>query len=379
MTEYTHTWLEIEQKAIQHNIRQFQRLVGKNVAIMPIVKSNAYGHGMVEVAKICTDYGVDWLGVVNLSEALKLRQTKIKTRILVLSYLDDFKEINQALQQNIDLAVYDLKTAQQIAKRASRLKRAARIHVKIDTGTSRLGILYHQGLEFIKKVNKLPNLKINGLFTHYAASEENQPYTYQQTKRFNQLIRETQDHQIEIPLKHASCSASAMVLPNSYFNLIRLGISLYGLWPSKLSRRIAQRNIPWLNLKPALTWKTKIIQIKTLPQNTPIGYGCTYKTKKKTNIAILPVGYWEGFDRHLSNKGEVLVHGQRCPIRGRVCMNLTMVELGNSIKARVGDEVTLIGSQGKESLSADDLAEKIGTINYEIVTRINPILPRIII
>jgi alanine racemase len=364
------SWIEISKSAILHNLAQYQRLVGKEVVVMPIIKSNAYGHGMVPVAKLLSPK-VKWLGVVSLGEALELRKNKIKNRIFVLSYAQS-RYLSEGIKQEIDLPVYDLAYAKIISKTTQQLKKKARIHIKIDTGASRVGVLAKEALLFIKKVKSLPNLEIVGLYSHFAASEENQIYTKFQLANFNKVLAELEKARINIPYRHFACSAAALVEPKAHFNLIRLGLGLYGLWPSPLAKRIAQRQYPWLNLKPALAWKTKISQVKEIPAGTKVGYGCTYTAKRKIKIAVLPVGYWEGYDRHLSNKGEVLIKNKKCPVVGRICMNLTMVDISKVRGVKAGDEVVLLG----KGITAEDLAEKIVTINYEVVTRINPILER---
>jgi len=365
------SWLEISKSAILHNLAQYQRIVGKKVEIMPIVKSNAYGHDMIEVAKLVAPK-VNWLGVVSLGEALALRQNNIKKRIFVLSYAQA-RYLKEGIKQGIDLPVYDLEYAKMISKQASQLKKIAKVHIKIDTGTSRVGILPKVAVEFIKKVSLLPNLKIEGVYSHFAASEENQTFTKFQLQSFNQVLADFKKEGINIPIKHFACSAAALVEPKSHFNLIRLGLGLYGLWPSEQAKKIALTQYPWLKLKPALVWKTKVIQVKDIPAGTKVGYGCSYTAKKKMKLGVLAVGYWEGYDRHLSNQGEVLIKNKRCRVLGRVCMNLIMVDISKVRGVKAGDEVILLG----KGVPAEELAEKIGTINYEIITRINPVLPRI--
>ena len=365
------SWVEISKSAILHNLGQYQRIVGKSVEVMPIVKSNAYGHGMIAVAKLVSPK-VNWLGTVSLGEALKLRKNKIKKRIFVLSYGQP-ELLEKGIAQNIELPIYDLKFAKKVSQIAKKLKKTAKVHIKIDTGTSRVGVLAREAVDFIKKVDQLSDLKIAGVWSHFAASEENQNYTKRQLESFNQVLAQLTKEGIKIPHVHFACSAAALVEPKAHFNLIRLGLSLYGLWPSEQAKKIALKQYPWLNLKPALTWKTKIIQVKVIPAGTKVGYGCTYTAKNKTKLAVLPVGYWEGYDRHLSNIGEVMVKGKRCQVLGRVCMNLTMVDVSKVKNVKAGDEAILLG----EKVPAEELAEKIGTINYEVITRINPELKRV--
>jgi len=370
------TWIEINKKNIKDNLKQIRKIVGEKVKIMAVVKSNAYGHGIIEIAKIASESEADWLGVINLDEAIKIRKSGIKAPIFILSYWDDenLKRIRDI--RSIDFPVYNLIQAKTLSDFGKKIKKKVNIHIKIDTGTSRLGIMPEQTINFVKRIKKLPNLKIRGIFSHFAASETNIKYTNLQIKRFQNLINKLEKNNINIPIKHISCSASTLISFKSHFDLVRIGLMMYGLWPSEKTKKTASKKYPWFKLKPALSWKTKIIQVKEVSKNTPIGYDCSYKTKKRTKLAILPVGYNEGYDRHLSNIGQVLICGKRCFIRGRICMNLTIVDVTKLKDVKVGDEVVLIGKQGKEYISAEEIAKKIGTINYEVVTRINPLIPR---
>ena len=380
------SWVEVSRSALLYNVKQYQRLIGSNASVLPVIKSNAYGHGMLGVAKILAPK-VRWLGVVNLAEALELRRVGIKKKILVLSYAQP-ELLGQGITQDVSLPVYTEAFARQISKMARSVGRVARLHIKIDTGTSRVGFLPGEVAGVIKRIDQLPNIAIEGVWSHFASSEENQSFTSQQLKKFSQVLARLEKEGIEIPFKHFACSAAMVTTPAAYFNLARLGLSLYGLWPSKKVELIARHRYPWLSLKPALAWKTKIIQIKDVPAGSKISYGGTATVKKKTKLAVLAVGYWEGFDRRLSSRGQVLIGGRRCPVLGRICMNLTMVDVSKVKNVKAGDEVVLVGQQacppkpggrrrGRGVVTADELAEKIGTINYEVVTRINPLLSRV--
>ncbi|PIS42100.1 MAG: alanine racemase [Candidatus Kerfeldbacteria bacterium CG08_land_8_20_14_0_20_40_16] len=371
------TWVEIEKDAIKHNLAVFQKVVGPHVKLMPIVKSNAYGHGMVGIAEIASDFGVDYLGVVNLAEALELRKNHILTPILVLSYFD-LGSIEEALENNIELTVYDRETVRKISEEAKKLNKRARLHVKIDTGTARLGILAKEAAEFIDDIKDIKGIELVGIFTHFADSENaDWTYTNQQILEFKNLLFHLQKRNITIPLMHAACSAAALVSADTHFNLVRVGISLYGLWPSEETKQKVSSKYSWLELKPALTWKTKIVQIKELEKRSPVGYGCSYKTSKKTRLAIIPVGYHEGYSRLLSNKGEALINGKIVPVIGRVCMNLTMIDVTKVRDIKVGEEVILIGKKNGQEITAEEIAKKTNTINYEVITRINPLIPRV--
>lgn len=376
------TWLEISKSSLIHNLKQFKRLVGDKTQLMAVVKSNAYGHDLVECAEIFEKAGADWLGVVNLDEALALKRASVRKPVMVLSYFntstDSLKHLLQAVKKGVRLPIYDLKTAKWLSRIALKAHKTAHLHVKIDTGTSRLGVLPRESVGLIKRLLKLPNLQLEGLFSHLADSENpNQTFTHKQIDIFEKIIKNLEKSGIDIPIKHMACSAAIILNKRSWFDMVRVGISLYGLYSVKNGWQKVRQKYPWFSLKPALSWYTKIIQVKELPADTNIGYGLTYKTKKKTKIAVLPIGYWEGYDRKLSNSGEVLIHGQRAPVLGRVCMNITMVDVSHIPNVRVGDRATLIGRDGDEEVTADKLAKKIGTINYEVVTRINPLLKRI--
>lgn len=367
------SWVEILKSAILHNLAQFQKIVGRNTAIMPIVKSNAYGHGLVEIAKLISPK-VKWLGAADLSEALALRKNKIKNRIFVLSYAQS-RYLKDGLKQGIDLPVYDLDDARLISNFAGRLKKNAKVHIKIDTGTGRVGVLLKDAVEFIKAIKKLPNLKIEGIYSHFASAEDDLKYTTFQLKNFEKILAELKKAGIEIPIKHFACTAAILNKPQARFNLCRLGLGLYGLWPSAAVKNCVLKRYPGFELKPALSWKTKIIQIKEIAKGARIGYGGTYIAKKKMKLAVLAAGYWEGYDRRLSNKGIVIIKKTRCPVVGRVCMNLTMVDVSPVKSVKAGDEALLLGG----GVTAENLAEIISTINYEVVARINPLLKRILI
>ncbi|MFA7662591.1 MAG: alanine racemase [Patescibacteria group bacterium] len=371
--------VEISKLAFKHNLGLFRKNLKPNTKLMTVVKSNAYGHGMIEMARLAVEFGSDWLATANLSEAIELRNAKIKNPILVLSYYAlDEKDLRFAIKANISLVVYSEEQIKFIDKLAKNLNKKAKIHIKVDTGTSRLGILINQAFDFIKKTSHYKNIEIEGLFSHFAASEENQKFTKYQLAAFKKLIVKLNNAGINIAFKHFACSAAIMSQADSRFDMVRLGIAAYGLWPSTQAIKLARHNFgKKFNLKPVLSLYTKIVQLKEVQKGTCIGYGCTKIVNQKTKLAILPVGYWEGFDRRLSNKAEVIIAGKRCSVLGRVCMNLIIVDVTKLKKIQVGEKVTLIGRDGKVEVTADEWAKHIGTINYEIITRINPLVKRI--
>ncbi|MFA5070152.1 MAG: alanine racemase [Patescibacteria group bacterium] len=374
--KYLSTWVEISKSALLHNLDQFIRLAGKMAKICPIVKSNAYGHDMCQTAKTLQKRPIWGFGVVNLEEGLLLRKNGIRKPILVLGYVNG--DLKEGIQKNLAFSVYSLDLARQLNILALKQNKKVNIHLKVDVGTSRLGILPADLKNDIKEIKKLSNLRIEGIFSHLADSENKDwSFTRKQLRLFDKIIGLAEGRDQRIPLKHIACSAAALGSSDSLYDLIRPGISLYGFWPSRACRLKASKIYPWLSLKPALSWQTKIIQIKKLPPNTNIGYGRTFKTNRTVKLAVLPVGYAEGLDRRLSNKGEVLISGRRCPILGRVCMNMVMVDVSAVKKVRPGDKATLIGRQGRAEITAEELAADQNTINYEVVTRINPQVKRI--
>lgn len=370
------TWIEISRLALIYNAKQFKKVLGKT-QFMAVVKSNAYGHGSFVVSKTIEPF-VDWFGTANGAEALALRQMGIKKPILVLNYYERYL-MESLVAQSIALVVYDIKQAQAISLEAKKLKKKARIHIKVGTGLSRLGVFARDAVRFTKKVQNLPNIEVEGLFSHFASSEDDPTFTQIQLGHFRKIIQDLESQYIFIPLKHIACTSSSLAFPESRFDLVRIGVGLYGLKSYKSINSLVQKINPGFDLKRVMTWKTTILAVKDLPVGAFVGYGRTFVTPKQTKLAILPVGYNEGYDRKLSNLGEVLIGGKRCKVRGRVYMNLLSVDVTGVKNVKPGDEAVLIGKQGKEEIYVDELANIVGTINYEIVTRINPTIPRILV
>lgn len=369
------TWLEIDALAFEHNVAQYKALVAP-AQFAPVIKSNAYGHGIELIAQLCEkSSSVDRICVVNLSEAVKLRTCGVSKPILVLSIID--ADLALAAIHDIALVIYDIDTARRLNAVATHINRKVAVHIKVDTGLSRLGVLASTAFEFIKTVFQMPHIFIEGILTHLAESEsEDQTFTNQQLEIFKNLLLMLNKSGITIPLMHGSCSAALSANQNSHLTLNRGGIGVYGLWPSQANKAKAQSKIPGFSLKPILSWKTKIIQIKEVPAGSFIGYDRTHQVTRNSVLAVLPVGYWDGYDRGLSNKGKVVINQQHAPILGRISMNLTIVDVTDIQHVTLNDEVLLMANH--PGITADDLAMYAGTINYEIVTRINPLLPRIV-
>jgi alanine racemase len=351
------TWLEIDLGIIQSNLRRLQAL--SHTPVMAVLKANAYGHGLVEVGKAVEKAGAAWCGVARLEEALALRKAGIQCRLFVLGFVQP-AAIPSAARENIAVTIYDRDTALAYSMQIKNPALKLCVHAKFDTGMSRLGVFPEKGVEFVQWLHTLPGLEIEGAFTHFAKADDPlSPATDLQMKRFDDLIQSLQSIGLRPPIVHASNSAGTVYFPKAKFDLVRPGIALYGLSPSK------QAPVP-PDLKPALSWKSRLISVKILPAGSGVGYSHRYVTQKEERVGVIAIGYADGFRRVQGNK--VLIQGKHAPIIGNVCMDQSMVQLDEIPEARIGDEVVLIGKQGENQITADDLADNWGTINYEVVT-----------
>lgn len=362
------TWVEIDLEAIANNVHLLANMAAP-AKIMAILKADAYGHGMVKVARTVLNNGASWVGVATLSEAITLRQKGIEAPILVLSYLPAW-QAHDAIRFNISAAVFSEEVARAFSQAAADLNKEAHVQIKVDTGMGRLGLLPHEVLPFMKMLVQL-GLKIEGLYTHFATADETDlSLAYEQLHRFQQLLAELDQAGLRPRWVHAANTAGLLNLPEARFEMVRTGIGLYGLPPSHATL------LPE-NFRPALTFKTTVGQVKTLPPNSPVGYGATYYTKGAETIAIIPVGYADGFRRSPATWGEVLVKGQRAPLVGRVSMDQCAINVSHIPNVRQGDEVVLIGQQGTEKITAEEVAANLGTINYEVVSELLARVPRV--
>ena len=364
------TWTEIDLDAIAHNYHAIKSRLSKKTNILAVVKANAYGYGMIEVARRLQKEKVPYLGVACVDEGITLRRAGIRTPVLVLSSILP-KEAEYAVYYDLTLTVCDKELAAEIDRSARKLKKEALVHVKVDTGMGRLGVWHDEADRLIEDLLGFKHIIIEGIFTHFAsADEEDVRYTMQQIENFKRLAAEMEVSGIEIQYVHAANSAGAMLYKDSHFNMVRPGLMLYGLYPN-------QHLMSIVKLKPALSLKTRIIYLKNTPPGRFISYGRTHMTNRETIIATLPIGYADGLNRHLSNRGEMLVHGWRAPIIGRICMDHTMIDVGGIKGAKVGDEVVVIGSQKGETITVEDVADLLDTIPYEVVCWISARVPRI--
>ncbi len=371
-------WVEIDGSAPDWNLSQLRSCSDKGgILFCAVVKSNAYGHGVEQMVTLLPS--ADWFAVNCLDEGLELRSLGVRKPVLLLGHvlLDRLRE---AVEADLRLTVYNTETIEELG-RVLRPGETCRVHVKVETGTGRQGIFPSEVPGFVSLARGTPGIVVEGLSTHFANIEDtlNHDYAEGQLSEFRGALDQLRRTGNLPEVVHAACTAATILFPETHFNMLRTGIGLYGLWPSRetfLSARSVGRMVP--DLRPVLSWKTRLVQIKELPQGSYIGYGCTYRTSRWTRLGVLPVGYADGYDRKCGNSAHVLVRGKRAPVLGRVCMNLIMVDLTDIPDARLEDEVVLLGRDGEESISAETMAEWVGTINYEVVTRISPFLPRVI-
>jgi len=370
--------IEISRSALVRNIGQFRRLIGPRRKFMAVVKANAYGHGLRETASIALENGVDWLGVHSVEEGAALRDAGVTRPILVLGYVP-FGELDEAVARDLRIIVYNRPTIGRLAAAARRRGKKAVVHVKVETGTGRQGVDVPDVWPFVRDILRHEGLVLEGLSSHFANIEDTTSHEYPrlQLEAYRTAVKTLRAHGVRVPVRHMSCTASTILFPETDFTMARVGIGLYGYWPSKETYLscLQEKREP-LALSPVLSWKARIAQIKKLGANACVGYGCTYKTTRPTVLAVVPVGYFDGYDRGLSNTAHVLVRGRRAPVRGRVAMDFFMADVTDIPGARLEDEVTLIGADGRERVTADDLASLAGTISYEILARINPLIPR---
>ncbi len=367
------TWVEIDLNAIANNTRRIKSMVGADVQVLISLKADAYGHGALKVARTTLHNGASMLGVATLSEATPLRQGGITAPILVFGYVPSW-QMREAVRQDITVTLYSSEAAQSLSRAAVALGKTVKVHVKVDTGMGRLGIREEQMDEIvtlIREIRVLPGLVLEGLYTHFAMADTlDKTHSLLQLERFQHVLHVLDEQGLRPPLVHASNSAATLSFPEARFDMVRPGIAIYGLDPS------AEVRIP-TGFRPALAFKTLVAQVKLIPAGECISYGCTFITERPTLVAVLPVGYADGFRRSPYNWGSVLISGQEAPLLGRVCMDQCMVDVTDIPHVRMGDEVVLIGQQGDATLTAEQVAQRLGTINYEVVAEILARVPRV--
>jgi alanine racemase len=366
------TWVEIDKSAIKHNYNTFRAFISKTVKFMSVVKSNAYGHNLVDFAKEQEKLGADYLAVDSVVEGLALRKEEIKKPILVLGYtLPEMFSI--AGENNIEVSISNFDYFTEINK--LKLKTPLKVHIKIDSGMHRHGFQVEEIKKVITEIKNSKNIEVVGLYTHFAAAKNPAfpKQTQNQINIFNTWREAFKKAEIKV-ITHTCATSGTIIFPEAHFDMVRVGIGLYGIWPSVETKAFINNKFI---LKPVLSWKTLVAEIKEVKNGEKIGYDFTEKLEKNSRIAILPIGYWHGFPRALSAIGQVIINGQKAKILGRVCMDIVMVDVTHIKGVKVGDEVTIIGRDGSTEVSVDDIAGLIEGSSYEIVTRINPLIKRI--
>ena len=377
------TWAEINLDAYAHNIRELRRVTRPSARLMAVVKANGYGHGSIEVAREALQNGAQYLGVARINEAIPLREAGLEVPILIFGYSPpDLAPL--LIDYELTQTVYSPSPASALSEQAPRKGKNINLPLTVDRGMGRLGFLLaattdtpddiaaQNSVRGIETITRLPGLAVEGIFTHFATADSaDKSYANLQLDRFMDLLSRLQKEGLEPPVRHAANSAALIDMPDSHLDMVRPGIATYGLHPSD------EVNKSMLDLRPVMSLKSRIIHLKRVPPGFNISYGITFQTKNHTTIATVPVGYADGFNRLLSSRGHMLVHGQRVPIVGRVCMDLTMLDVGEVSGVALEDEVVVFGEQGNETVTADEIASSLDTINYEIVSTITARVPRI--
>lgn len=365
-------WAEINLSALSSNIRAFRNILPVNVRLMAVIKADGYGHGAYETAKIALKEKASMLGVASLEEGISLRQKGIEAPVLILGYTEP-RQYRALLEAELIPTIFDWEAASLLSQEAGKLGKKAAVHVKLDTGMGRLGLSSPgETLNFLEKISKLPFISPEGIYTHFAAADRHdRSFTKKQLALFQNILDLCSKRGIEFSLRHAANSAAAIEYPETHFDMVRIGIGLFGYFPSGEVRRDR------IKLFPVMSLKSRIVYLKKVAAGTPISYGGTYTAPKDTTIATVALGYGDGYSRLLSNKGYMLVRGKKAPVVGTVCMDYTMLDVGMIPGVTEGDEVVACGCQGEEMITAEDLAGLLGTISYEILCNISGRVPRV--
>lgn len=367
---YNRIYAGINMDNLRYNISKMKSLRKPETKIMTIIKADAYGHGAVEIAKRINDLS-DYHGVATIDEAIELRNAGIETPILIIGYTDS-EDYDKLISYNITQAVYDIKECQKLSDTATGMGKTAKVHIKVDTGMARIGFpVSDTGVRDAIKLSDMPGIEIEGIFTHYARADEvNKNYSYEQKKKFLWFIESLEEAGITFKFKHIDNSAGTMEMNDDDFDMVRLGIVTYGLYPSEeIDRSVI--------IKPVMSLVAHVSHVKTLPAGVGVSYGWTYVTCKETKVATVTAGYADGYPRALSNKGRVIIHGEYAPIIGRVCMDQFMIDVTDISDVKVKDEVILIGGDNEKYISVEEVAAPAESFNYELVCNISRRVPRV--
>jgi alanine racemase len=365
----THALIDLD--AFRHNFGVIRKFIGSSVGIIAVVKANAYGHGMEIMTREAIRNGAAYLGVARTTEAIELRKAGISVPILLFEIIPpDY--IEQGVMYSVDMTLCTLEDAHRIESVSQRLRRKARVHLKIDTGMGRLGCHWHQGADFIERVARMAWIDVAAVYSHFATSEDPDPsFAQEQLRRFHDVLEEVERRKIEIPIKHMANTGAIVSLKESHFDLVRPGFMMYGYTPAREMSAASE-------LKPVLSLVARVSMLKKVQKGTSISYGRRYFAPHDTHIATVPIGYGDGYSRMLTGKAEVIIRGRRYPVAGAVSMDHVMVDVGPDTDVGVGDEVTIVGRGGSESISAWEIADRIGTIPYEVLCMVADRVPRVV-
>jgi alanine racemase len=371
------TWVEIDRAALLANTHACRQLIGPRCRLLALVKGNAYGHGLLETATALLAAGVDMLGVEAVGEAVMLRTEGITGPMLLVGPIPR-ANLSWLLSHRLTPLVGSPAQVQMLGEFARQASSELDVHLKFDTGMYRQGILLEELPLLLDLLAKYPGLCVRGVATHLARADEAEDpaWTRRQLDRFHAMVAMLAVAGLEAPIKHAANSAAALLWPETHLDMVRLGIALYGFWPGPDVEHACRGK---LTLCPVMTWKTRVAAVKSVPCGSSVGYSGSYVTTRPSRLAVLPLGYYDGYARSLSNLGRVLIHGQRAPVCGRVSMNLMTVDVSDIANVQPGDEVVLLGRQAASEITAEEMATWLGTIHYEVTTRINPLIPRLVI
>ena len=372
LKEIRAAWAEVDLDALAHNMREIRRLARKDALVTAVIKADGYGHGAKKIAQTLLDNGADRFAIAVLDEGIELRNAGFEVPILILGFTDK-ERAEEIVSFNLEQAVYSWELAEAISKAAVKQNKTAKIHIKVDTGMGRIGLRPDKdSVQLIKKISQLPNIVIEGIFTHFAVADAlDKAYTEEQYAKFTWICKELERENVRINVKHCGNSATIIDLPEMHLNMVRAGIILYGLKPSD------EVMLDRIELKQVMSLKVRISHVKEIEAGQSVSYGRRFIAEKKSKIASLPIGYADGYTRMLSGKAEALVKGRRVPVVGRICMDQCMVDVTGIEDVKVGDEAVLFGKQGEGFIHIDELAEKLDTINYEIVCMISRRVPRV--
>lgn len=379
----SNTWIELSETAYAGNLAFFRELVGPRRELSVVVKANGYGHGWQSIARLAARHGADSFCVHSLDEALRLRRAGFTQNVLIMGHVP-LARLEEVVEGKFRLVLFNRETLERLAEITEARAALVRVHLKIETGTHRWGVSGDELRWFLDRLKQTPRIMLEAVYTHFANIEDtrNADYADYQKYQFHQQMKLLKEAGFSIFKKHAACTAAVLLFPDTHFDMVRLGIGQYGLWPSAetlASSRSRHGDDVRDRLTPVMTWKTRVSQLKWVAPDNTIGYGRTTRTTRETRLAVLPVGYSDGYPRALSNVGVVLIRGQRAPVRGRICMNVMMVDVTHIAGVTLEDEVVLLGRQGTEVLTPEEVAAAAGTIAYEIVARINPDIPRVLV